>query len=130
MAMTRREDLLLGMATGKSRRGVAAILERFGLVSHFVTVQTADTHPSKPDPSMLLKAMAETGVRPADTVMIGDTTFDIEMARAAGAGAIGVAWGYHPVVALEKAGAHVIVDRCEDLIGAAGLDANLAGARA
>jgi phosphoglycolate phosphatase len=117
-ALSARDDVVLGVATGKSRRGVAAILERFGLTSRFITVQTADTHPSKPHPSMILKAMEETGASPADTVMIGDTTFDIEMARAAGVGAIGVGWGYHPVLALERAGAHVIVNKCEDLITA------------
>jgi phosphoglycolate phosphatase len=117
-ALGAREDVALGVATGKSRRGVAAILERFGLASRFITVQTADTHPSKPHPSMILKAMEETGASPADTVMIGDTTFDMEMARAAGVGAIGVGWGYHPVLALERAGAHVIVNRCEDLVAA------------
>lgn len=113
-----RPDVLLGVATGKSRRGVAGLFERFGIESHFVTIQTADTHPSKPHPSMILEAMAEVGGRAEETVMIGDTTYDIEMARAAGVGAIGVGWGYHPVVALEAAGAHVIVERCQELVGA------------
>ncbi|MCL4768608.1 MAG: HAD-IA family hydrolase [Hyphomicrobiaceae bacterium] len=113
-----RPDVLLGVATGKSRRGVAGLFERFGIASHFVTIQTADTHPSKPHPSMILTAMAEVGGRPEETVMIGDTTYDIEMARAAGVGAIGVGWGYHPTVALEAAGAHVIVARCQELAGA------------
>jgi phosphoglycolate phosphatase len=111
-------DVVLGLATGKSRRGVDAILERFDLTSRFVTIQTADHHPSKPHPSMILKAIAEVGADPAETIMIGDTTFDIEMARAAEVGAIGVAWGYHPVVALERAGAHVIVERCSDIVTA------------
>ncbi len=113
-----RPDVVLGVATGKSRRGVAALFERFEIGGHFVTIQTADTHPSKPHPSMILTAMAEVGGRAEDTVMIGDTTFDIEMARAAGVGAIGVGWGYHPTVALEAAGAHLIVDRCQELVGA------------
>jgi len=125
-----RRDVLLGVATGKSRRGVAALFERFGIDRHFVTIQTADTHPSKPHPSMILKAIAEVGGRPEDTVMIGDTTFDIEMARAAGVGAIGVAWGYHPVVALEAAGAHVIVERCQELAGAVDRRFGASGARA
>lgn len=113
-----RPDVVLGVATGKSRRGVAALFERFEIAPHFVTIQTADTHPSKPHPSMILTAMAEAGAEAARTVMIGDTTYDIEMARAAGVGAIGVSWGYHPSVALEAAGAHVIVDHCKELIGA------------
>jgi phosphoglycolate phosphatase len=113
-----REEVLLGIATGKSRRGVAAVLEREGLVPAFATVQTADTHPSKPDPSMLLAAMAETGALPERTLMIGDTTFDIEMARAAQVGALGVAWGYHPAASLEQAGADMMVRNGHDLVAA------------
>jgi phosphoglycolate phosphatase len=124
----RRPDVALGVATGKSRRGVATLLERFGIGGHFVTIQTADTHPSKPHPSMILTAIAETGAEPHRTVMIGDTTYDVEMARAAGVGAIGVAWGYHAPIALEAAGAHVIVARCEDLVGA--IDRRLAASGA
>src|SRR5919109_3342616 len=117
-ALCRHDDVLLGLATGKSRRGVIALFERFGLDSHFATVQTADTHPSKPHPSMVLAAMAHVGAEPEDTVMIGDTTFDMEMATNAGIGAIGVAWGYHRVGALKRAGAHMIVERYGDLVPA------------
>ena len=113
-----RPDTVLGVATGKSQRGVAALFERFEITPHFVTIQTADTHPSKPHPSMILQAMAEAGTDPSRTVMIGDTTYDIEMARAANVGAIGVDWGYHTPVELEAAGAHVIISRYPDLIGA------------
>jgi phosphoglycolate phosphatase len=101
-----REDVVLGIATGKSQRGVAAVLEREGLKGHFATIQTADTHPSKPHPSMILQAMAETGADPADTLMIGDTTYDILMAREAKVTALGVAWGYHEAHMLRGAGAH------------------------
>jgi phosphoglycolate phosphatase len=114
----RYDDVLLGLATGKSRRGVIALFERFGLDSHFATIQTSDTHPAKPHPSMILHAMAHVGVRPEDTVMIGDTTFDMEMAINAGVGAVGVAWGYHRVAALERAGAHMIIERYGDLVPA------------
>lgn len=110
-----RGDVLLGIATGKSRRGVAAVLEREGLTKLFATVQTADTHPSKPHPSMILAAMDETAAAPAGTVMIGDTTYDIEMAHAAGARSIGVTWGYHPEAALRDAGAHDITADCAEL---------------
>jgi len=115
-ALGRHDDVFLGLATGKSRRGVIALFERFGLDSHFATIQTADTHPSKPHPSMILHAMAHVGVRPEDTVMIGDTTFDMEMAVNAGVGALGVAWGYHRVGALQRAGAEMIVERYDDLV--------------
>jgi phosphoglycolate phosphatase len=113
-----RGDVLLGVATGKSRRGVARLFEREGWHSHFVTIQTADDNPSKPHPSMILKAMAETGVAPEHTVMIGDTSFDMEMARSAGVGAVGVAWGYHTADRLRAAGAHVVVADAGELVAA------------
>jgi phosphoglycolate phosphatase len=106
----RAQGVQLGIATGKSRRGVRLLLDREGLDGVFDTIQTADTHPSKPHPSMIEAAMAETGARSRDTVMIGDTTFDMTMARNADVTAIGVAWGYHPVVALRAAGADVIAE--------------------
>jgi phosphoglycolate phosphatase len=104
-----QDDVALGIATGKSRRGVAHLVERHGWHSTFATIQTADDAPSKPDPAMLRQAMAEAGAAPGDTVMIGDATFDMLMARAAGVTPIGVSWGYHPVAALEEAGAEAIV---------------------
>jgi phosphoglycolate phosphatase len=104
-----RDDVVLGIATGKSRRGVARLLDQEGWSACFVTVQTADDHPSKPHPSMIVRAMSETDVGPRDTVMIGDSTFDMEMACRAFVRGVGVAWGYHPVEHLERAGAHVIV---------------------
>lgn len=99
---------VLGVATGKSDRGLAHILAHHGIARHFVTLQTADRHPSKPHPSMIETAMADAGATPATTVMIGDTSYDMEMARAAEARALGVAWGYHPVDELTAAGAHAI----------------------
>jgi phosphoglycolate phosphatase len=102
------EGWLLGIATGKSDRGLALCLERHGLAGAFVTLQTADRHPSKPDPSMIHAAMAEAGSGPAATIMIGDTSYDMAMARAAGAAAIGAGWGYHDHASLLRAGAHHI----------------------
>lgn len=110
-----RPDTLLGIATGKSHRGLNHLLEGHALAGAFVTRQAADDHPSKPHPSMLYAAMSEAGVGPEQAVMIGDTTFDIEMGRAAGLATIGVSWGYHPVAALEGAGADMIVDRAADI---------------
>ncbi len=112
-ALAARRDTVLGIATGKSRRGVDRLFDREGWQNHFGTIQTADDHPSKPHPSMVLRAMAETGAAPEATVMIGDTTYDIEMARAAGVGAIGVTWGYHHRSELEEAGAHMIISSYE-----------------
>jgi phosphoglycolate phosphatase len=105
-----RGDVKLGIATGKARRGVVHLMDRTGWHDHFVTIQTADDHPSKPAPDMILKAMEETGTSPHHTVMIGDTSYDMAMAKAAGVHAIGVAWGYHQRETLLKAGAELIVD--------------------
>lgn len=102
------EGWMLGVATGKSDRGLAICLTNHGLIDHFVTLQTADRHPSKPHPSMALQAMAEAGAAPETTVMIGDTSYDMEMARHAGMRGIGVTWGYHAAQELEQAGAHAI----------------------
>ena len=114
-ALAQRDDVILGIATGKSRRGVERLLLANGWHGHFTTIQTADDHPSKPHPSMIHQALAETGLAPDASVMIGDTTYDIEMARAANIGAIGVTWGYHPGLDLANAGAHRIIDAYDAL---------------
>ncbi|MFZ5749335.1 MAG: HAD-IA family hydrolase [Pseudomonadota bacterium] len=101
---------MLGVATGKSDRGLLRLLDHHGLRHRFITLQTADRHPSKPHPSMIETAMADAGASPATTVMIGDTSFDMEMARTVGAHAIGVAWGYHDAEELLAAGARVVID--------------------
>lgn len=108
-------DWLLGVATGKSDRGLALILETHGLSRRFVTLQTADRHPSKPHPAMAHAAMAEAGSTPATTVMIGDTQYDMAMARAAGMAAVGVAWGYHAPDELRATGAMHVVDTADAL---------------
>lgn len=108
IAALARQGIQLGLATGKSRRGVARLLGRFGLDHHFATIQTADDAPSKPHPAMILQAMAEVGADPAATVMVGDTTFDMEMAVNARVAGLGVAWGYHPPPALKAAGARAV----------------------
>jgi len=107
---------LLGVATGKSDRGLKLCLERHGLHPRFVTLQTADRHPSKPHPSMVEQAMADAGAGPQSTIVIGDTTFDMAMARAAGATAIGVTWGYHDPQELSEAGAHYIASDPSQII--------------
>lgn len=105
----------LGIATGKSRRGLEVSLDRHGLAHHFVTLQTADDGPGKPHPEILRKAMAETGVKAAQTVLIGDTTFDMELAANAGVRSIGVAWGYHEVEELMASGAACVIESFAEL---------------
>lgn len=100
-------DVLLGVATGKSKRGLDKLIEGHGLQGLFVTQQVADFHPSKPHPSMVLQAMSDAGVDADNTLMVGDTTFDMEMAAAAGVRGIGVSWGYHDAEKLRQA-AHVV----------------------
>ena len=107
--LARRDDIVLGIATGKSKRGVVRLFDQEGWHAHFATIQTADDNPSKPHPGMIETAMREVGIGPEHTVMIGDTTYDIEMGRNAGVATIGVTWGYHEVGMLRNAGAHVIV---------------------
>lgn len=107
----------LAVATGKSDRGLAACLAAHGIGDMFVSLQTADRHPSKPHPAMLEAALFEAAAQPGDAVMIGDTTFDIEMARAAGVRPIGVAWGYHAPAELIAAGAEAVAATCAELEG-------------
>ncbi|MBO0750151.1 MAG: HAD-IA family hydrolase [Porphyrobacter sp.] len=105
----------LGVATGKGDRGLRGCLVNHGIFDLFVTLQTADRHPSKPDPAMLTAALLETGADAADTVMIGDTAFDMAMARAAGCRALGVAWGYHAPAELIEAGAEAVAENPAEL---------------
>lgn len=109
------EGWQLAVATGKSDRGLHACLDTHGITHRFVSLQTADRHPSKPHPAMLEAALLEAAVQPGDAVMIGDTSFDMEMAVAAGVRAIGVAWGYHEAHELRAAGAVAVAQTAEEL---------------
>ncbi len=106
-------EVLLGVATGKSKRGLDALLEAHGLEQYFITRQAADHHPSKPHPSMIETALAETGVGAPHSVMVGDTSFDMEMAAAAQVAGIGVSWGYHDRSALSTA--QYVIESFEEL---------------
>ncbi len=110
-----RPELHLGIATGKNLRGLRNTLERHGLMTLFSTLQTPDLAPSKPHPGMVERAVSECGVAHSAAVMVGDSTFDMEMAQNAGIPAIGVSWGYHSVAELRAAGAAVIIDRPAEL---------------
>jgi phosphoglycolate phosphatase len=103
------------VATGKAMRGLRHVLERHGLERYFVTLQTADLHPSKPHPAMLHAAMAETGTGPHETMLVGDTSYDILMACAAAVLPVGVSWGNHPADELTAAGAVRVLDRFDEL---------------
>ena len=117
LARVEEDGMLAGVATGKSLRGLEATLRHHGIHDRFVTLQTADRNPGKPHPAMVRRAVAEAGAEPGTTTVVGDTTYDMEMARAAGAYAVGVSWGYHPVGELRSVGAHAVIDRFQDLAG-------------
>lgn len=113
--LAQRPGLKFGIATGKSRRGADYIIERHGWDGLFSTIQTADDAPSKPHPGMILQAMAQTGARPGRSAMVGDSSFDIEMAVAAGVTPIAVSWGFQPVATLVALGARYVLSRADDL---------------
>jgi len=99
---------LLAVATGKSDRGLSHCLQSHGIHARFVSLQTADRHPSKPHPSMVEQAIADAGASPATSFVVGDTSFDMAMAVNAGALGIGAAWGYHDAEELLGAGAAAV----------------------
>jgi len=109
------DGYVLGIVTSRGNRRLQELLESQGIAHRFATLKTVDHGPGKPNPFLLLQAIAEVGGANAQTVMIGDTTFDIEMARNAGTAAIGVSWGVHEVHELEAAGAHRVVGLFDQL---------------
>ncbi|OCP34833.1 HAD-IA family hydrolase [Ensifer sp. LC163] len=115
-ALSGRDELLIGAVTGKSRRGLTHIAETHGFDRMFFVSRTADDCPSKPHPAMVTECCSEAGIDPSDTVVIGDAIYDMQMAKAAGAAAIGVAWGYASVPDLVEAGADYIARTPTDII--------------
>jgi phosphoglycolate phosphatase len=107
--------VVLGVATGKGRRGLSLFLEQHGLIGRFAAMQTADDAASKPSPEMLLNILAHTRIDRTRTLMIGDTSFDMSMARAARVTAIGVGWGYHAANELMAAGALQVLEHFDNL---------------
>jgi phosphoglycolate phosphatase len=102
---------LLAVATGKSDHGLKHCLDLHGIHARFVSLQTADRHPSKPHPSMVEQAIADAGASADTTIVVGDTSFDMAMAAAAGARGIGAGWGYHEAAELIEAGAVAVAER-------------------
>ena len=114
----KRAGALLGIATGKGRRGLTATLEKRGLAAEFDVLRSADDGPGKPDPWMVQSALDELGLGPQDAIVVGDTSFDMLMALNAGVSAIGVGWGYHPEAELIAAGAACVVREFDALLAA------------
>jgi len=109
------EGWTLAVATGKSDRGLASTLEANGLAGLFSSLQTADRHPSKPHPAMLEACLTETLAERANAVVIGDTVYDMDMAKAGGVRALGVDWGYHEAGELLAAGASAVASDAQIL---------------
>lgn len=114
--LAQKQEHILGIVTGKSRRGVDAILEGHRMQGLFTTIRTADDCPSKPHPAMVLESCDVVGISPQSTYVIGDTTFDMDMARNAGAEPIGVSWGYHSIAQLRGSGAIKVMKKPSELI--------------
>ncbi len=115
--LAKRDELLMGAVTGKSRRGLNLIMDTHGFRENFIVSRTADDCPSKPHPAMVTECCHETGMVAADTIVIGDAIYDMQMAKAAGAKAIGVAWGYASTSDLTAAGADAIVNHPSEIPG-------------
>lgn len=111
---------LLAVVTGKSRRGLHEVLDAHGLLPRFVALKSADDGPGKPDPTVLLDAVRETGASPGRTVMVGDTVFDLGMARRARVAGIAVTWGYHELALLQTERPAAVIERFEELAPTAG----------
>ncbi len=114
--VSRGDALVIGAVTGKSRRGLTQILEMHGFAPHFVVSRTADDCPSKPHPAMVTECCEETGISAHDTIVIGDAIYDMQMAKSAGATAIGVSWGYAAIEDLLASGADAIAHHPNDLL--------------
>jgi phosphoglycolate phosphatase len=105
----------LAVATGKSRRGLDEALDHFNLRACFHALRCADQCFSKPHPQMLLELMQERDVAPERTLMIGDTTHDLEMAKNADVAAVGVCYGAHTASALRAAAPLACVESVTEL---------------
>ena len=114
------EGWLLAVVTGKGRRGLHEVLEAHGLLPRFAVLKSADDGPGKPDPTMLLDAVRETGSSPGRAVMVGDTVFDMGMARRARVAGIAVTWGYHELTQLQTERPAAVIESFEELAEAAG----------
>ena len=113
--LAQKDHVLVGVVTSMMRHGLDVCLKHHDIAKYFMTLQTPDTGFTKPNPEPILHAMKEAGVEAENTVMIGDTEFDIQTGHNAGTHSIGVTWGYHSQERLKKANAGTIVNTFEQL---------------
>jgi phosphoglycolate phosphatase len=116
-ACARLRGVTLALATGKSRRSLDRVLDAQGWAGRFALEQTADCAYSKPDPQMLRSTMTSLRFGSHEALMVGDSRYDMAMARAAGVPALGVTWGYGRPDALRAAGATRLVDSFDEVLG-------------
>jgi phosphoglycolate phosphatase len=109
------EGFLLSIITSRPLKRLQELLDNHGLAGRFMVLKTTDHGPGKPAPDLMLQTLAEIGVDRDATVMVGDTIFDMAMARSAGTAAIGVSWGVHEAHELHDAGADQVVDEFHEL---------------
>lgn len=112
----RAAGIPMAVATGKSRRGLVRVWENTGLGHYFHGSRCADESRSKPAPDMVLELLAEFRVQPDNAVVIGDTSFDLDMARAAGVPAIGVTWGAHDLATLAACAPAALCHAFDDML--------------
>ena len=115
LAALKARQYLLTVATGKSRSGLDAALQAVELRGLFDASRTADETAGKPHPRMLNELMAEFGVTPARTLMIGDTTHDLQMARNAGCASVAVSYGAHSPEAFDALGPQFVAHSVPEL---------------
>lgn len=118
------DGILIGVVTGKSRRGLNNLLDKHGLNATIIASRTADECPSKPHPAMVLECCNVTGIDAVDTIVIGDAIYDMQMAKSAGARALGVSWGYCDENGLRAAGADHIAHQPKEILPIIGVDTN------
>lgn len=106
----RAQGYLLAIATGKARRGLNRVLDETGMQHLFASSRCADETLSKPHPKMLQEILVETGVEPHRALMVGDTVYDMEMARQAQVAGLAVSYGVHARERLLECGARACVD--------------------
>lgn len=115
LEMFERAEILMAIATNKSRHGLEESLQQHDIDKFFVATRTADDCSPKPNPDMVEELLAATGVEPDYAVVIGDTTVDMDLAHNAGVAAIGVTWGFHDARTLIDGGAMAVIDRYAEL---------------
>ena len=113
--LCKARNFLLGVATGKTRRGLDRVLGETGLSRYFDATRCADEAPSKPHPQMLMDIMQALDVQPGQTLMVGDTEYDMEMATNAGAGKVAVTTGVHPPERLAQHAPMVTLQKLADM---------------